>query len=190
MSPGFRTEVESWVEKFIITEDNNILTLMKSTIRYSLLRIYLAAGTSMADNEQNAAIKAHIRRTNAGGSDPDDDAWDTRIIYHSARAALVATAPRPTTAVQAPAASGSAPSRPVRTTAASRAAARTAAAPPAATTGAGSATGASEGGTAADHTAAQDEADDQEEEVTGVAPAASVLTNTQMQQVISLLNSI
>jgi hypothetical protein len=100
------------------------------------------------------------------------------------------TTPRPTTTVQAPAASGSAPAGPVRTTAASRDAARSAAAPTAATTGAGSAIGASEGGAAADHTAAQDDADDQEVEVTGVTPATSIMTNTQMQQVISLLNSI
>jgi hypothetical protein len=70
----FRTDVESWIEQFIITEDNNILTLMQSTIRYSLLRLYLASGTSMAENVQNAAIKAHIRRTNATVSDPEEDA--------------------------------------------------------------------------------------------------------------------
>jgi hypothetical protein len=103
---------------------------------------------------------------------------------------LAAITPRPTTTVQAPVASGSAPTRPVRTTAASRAAARSDAAPTAATTGAGSAIGARKGGAAADHTAAQDDAEDKEEEVTGVAPAASTMTNTQMQQVISLLNSI
>jgi hypothetical protein len=67
--------VDSWIEQFIITEDNNILTLMQSTIKYCLLRLYLSSGTSMSDNEQNAAIKAHIRRTNATGSDPEDDAW-------------------------------------------------------------------------------------------------------------------
>jgi hypothetical protein len=75
------------VEQFIITKDNDILTLMHFTVQYCLLRLYLAAGTSMADNEQDAAIKAHVRRTNTGGSDPDDDAWDTRNIYHSVRMA-------------------------------------------------------------------------------------------------------
>jgi hypothetical protein len=62
------------IEQFLITEDNNILTLMQSTVRYCLLRRYLAAGTSMADNEQNDAIKAHVRRASNGGSDHDDDA--------------------------------------------------------------------------------------------------------------------
>jgi hypothetical protein len=67
-------QVKSMIEQFIITEDKNILILMQSTVRYYLLRLYLAAGTSMADNEQNDAIKAHVRRSNNGGSDHDDDA--------------------------------------------------------------------------------------------------------------------
>jgi hypothetical protein len=33
----------------------------------------------------NSAIKAHIRRTTAGESDLDDDAMDTKSIYHAAR---------------------------------------------------------------------------------------------------------
>jgi hypothetical protein len=50
-STWFWTEVKTMVEHFIITEDHNILTLMQSTVRYCLLHLYMAAGTSMADNE-------------------------------------------------------------------------------------------------------------------------------------------
>jgi hypothetical protein len=70
----FRLEVESMVEQFIVTEDNNILTLMQSTVRSCLLLLYMAASSTIADSEQNDAIKAHVRRTNRGGSDPEDDA--------------------------------------------------------------------------------------------------------------------
>jgi hypothetical protein len=80
----FRLEVESMVEQFIVTEDSNILTLMQSTVRYCLLRLNMTAGSTMADSEQNNAIKANVHRTNHGGSDPEDDAWSTRIIYQSA----------------------------------------------------------------------------------------------------------
>ena len=46
-----------------------------------------AANRPDAVKAVNAAIKAHIRHTKAGGSDLDDDAMDTRSIYHSARTA-------------------------------------------------------------------------------------------------------
>jgi hypothetical protein len=84
-STWFMQEVETMVEQFIITEDNNIITLMHSTVMYCLLRPYMAAGSTMADSEQNDAIVAHVPRMTTGCHDPEEDAWSTRSIYHSAR---------------------------------------------------------------------------------------------------------
>jgi hypothetical protein len=89
-----------------------------------------AANRPDDDKAVNAAIKAHIRRTKARGSDLDDDAMDTKRIYHSARTAAAA------------------------------------------------------------HTVAQDEPEDQDEDVMGVATTASVMTTSQIQQVRSLFHSI
>jgi hypothetical protein len=44
-STWFRQEVESMVEHFVIVEDNNILTLMQTTVKYCLLRLFLAGST-------------------------------------------------------------------------------------------------------------------------------------------------
>jgi hypothetical protein len=54
----FRQEIEIMVDSFIATEDTIILTLIQSTVRNCLLCLYMAAGTTMADTEQNDAIKA------------------------------------------------------------------------------------------------------------------------------------
>jgi hypothetical protein len=77
----FRQEIEIMVDSFIATEDTNILTLMQRTVMNCLLRLYMAAGTTMADAEQNDAIKVHVRRTASDGNDPDEDVWSTRSIY-------------------------------------------------------------------------------------------------------------
>jgi hypothetical protein len=170
----FRSEVETMIEQFV---------------RYCLLRLYMAVGTSMADNEQTDAIKAHVRHANNGGSDPEDDARSTRSIYHSARSVPAATTSRPTTLAQVPTTSGSVlgqgrPTTAWRTT-------RAAAAPATAMAGGGSAVGgASEGGAQADHTAAQADMEDQEEEVTNITPVASTMTNDKVEQILSLLASI
>jgi hypothetical protein len=69
----FKMEVETMVDSFIATKDTNILMLMQSTVMNCLLRLYMAAGTTMADAEQNDAIKAHLRRTASYGPDQDED---------------------------------------------------------------------------------------------------------------------
>jgi hypothetical protein len=77
----FRQKIEIMADSFNATEDTNILTLMQSTVRNCLLRLFMVAGTTMADAEHNDAIKAHVRRTASDGNDPDEDVWSTRSIY-------------------------------------------------------------------------------------------------------------
>jgi hypothetical protein len=84
-STWFRQEVEKKIEQFVTTEDQNILMLMLSTVCYCLLRLFLAAGSSLGDAEQNDAIKTHLHRAAANGQDPDKDSWSTRSIYASAK---------------------------------------------------------------------------------------------------------
>jgi hypothetical protein len=176
------------VEQYIATEDNNILPLMQSTVRYCLLNLYMAAGSNMADTEQNDAIKAHVRRTNHGGSDPDDDTWSTRSIYQSARSVAPTTTSRATAPAPALATSGSVPRG--RPTAASRAT-KTATAQAAGTAGGGSGIGgASDGGATADHTAGVVVMEDKEEEVIDITPAASTVSADRMEHIISLISSI
>ncbi len=185
-SVWFKGDIDPMIAQFIATEDNNILALMQSTVRYCLLRLYLAAGTAIPDSEQNEAIKAHVQRTNEG-SDLEDDGWSSRSIYQSARSTAGATASRPAAPTQGTAPSASTRER--RPTAASRAT-RAAAAQAAATTGGGSGVGgASEGGAQAEHTGAPMETEE-EEEVTDLTPGASTMTPERMEQVMSLIQSI
>jgi hypothetical protein len=70
---GSDKKIEIMADSFIATEDTNILTLMQSNVRNCLLCLYMVAGTTMADAEQNDAIKAHVRRTDSDGNEPDED---------------------------------------------------------------------------------------------------------------------
>jgi hypothetical protein len=99
----FQSMVEKRIEQFVATEDQNILLLMQSTVKYTLLRLYLSSSASLGDIEQNDAIRSHMRRS-AMSQDPDEDSWSSRSIYASARStASPAVTPRTPAVVARPA---------------------------------------------------------------------------------------
>ncbi len=187
----FQSEVEKRIEQFVATEDQNILLLMQNTVKYTLLRLYLASNASLGDVEQNEAIRTHMRRS-ARNQEPDDDSWASRSIYASARStATPAIVPRTPAVVSRPApaaprgrppgASGAASVRSTRATQA----AQPADAP-------GGSTGAEDisGTTARAETTAGAVEEDLEEQVSHGAPSTSTLTTEKSELVLSLLSAI
>jgi hypothetical protein len=191
-SPWFRQEVEKKIEQFVTTEDQNILMLMQNTVRYCLLRLYLAAGSSLGDAEQNDAIKTHLRRAAANGQDPDEDSWSTMSIY-----ALAMSTTAPSASAHIPLATArTAPARaargrpPTASGAASRATRAVAAQATAdGVAGSSGAEDASAGTARADATTGGVE-EDPEEEVTDAAASAFSQTQKRSEQVMSLLTTI
>jgi hypothetical protein len=193
----FRHEIQIIVDGFIATKDINILTLMQSTAKNCLLRLYMAAGTTMVDAEQNDAIKAHVRRTASDGNDLDEDVWSTQSIYQSARSVPASTTttavPRTSMSAQAPTTSG----RTLRgrltsaLQAASRASTRQTTAQATAEGGGGSGIG---GGSArtgqAEGTGVAQETEDHEDEVTGINPTTAALTQDHYEHMVTLLSQI
>jgi hypothetical protein len=185
------------VDSFIVTEDTNILTLMQSTVRNCLLRLYVAAGTTMADAEQNDAIKAHVRRTASDGNDLDEDVWSTRSIYQSARSVPASTTTtavlQPSVSVQALTTSGrTLRGRPTTAShAATGAGARQTTAQATAEGGGGSGIG---GGSAeaahAEGTGVAQETEDHEDEVTDINPPTAALTQDRYEHMVTLLSQI
>jgi hypothetical protein len=187
----FQSEVEKRIEQFVATEDQNILLLMQNTVKYTLLRLYLASNASLGDAEQNEAIRTHMRRS-ARNQEPDDDSWASRSIYASARSTATppivprtpAVVSRPAPAAprgRPPGASGAASVRSTRATQA----AQPADAP-------GGSTGAEDisGTTARAETTAGVVEEDLEEEVSHGAPSTSTLTTEKSELVLSLLSAI
>jgi hypothetical protein len=58
----FKEDVDANIAEFVAAEDANILLMMQSTVRYTLLRLYLAAGNG-GEVENNNAIKAHLHKS-------------------------------------------------------------------------------------------------------------------------------
>jgi hypothetical protein len=184
--------VEKRIEQFVATEDQNILLLMQSTVKYCLLRHYLSSCASLGDAEQNNVIRSHMRRSAIHSQDPDEDSWSSRRIYASARStASPAVTTRTPTAVTrlAPAGPGG---RPAGTSGAASARSTRATQAAQATDAPGGSTGAEEVSNAtarAEATAGVLE-EDVEEEVSNGAPSTTTLTPERSELVMSLLSAI
>ena len=68
----FQSEVERRIEQFVATEDQNILMLMQSTVKYTILRLYLSSNASLGGVEQKDAIRSRMRPS-ARSQDTDVD---------------------------------------------------------------------------------------------------------------------
>ena len=184
----FRTEVEAQIDQFVTTEDQNILMLMQSTMKYCLLRLYLSSNAGGVEVDHNEAIKLHL--INRADQDPDEATWSTHGIFASARSASVSTA-RTTTAGTRPAPTVVQPT--TRTAggsgAGSRVTTRTGAAVPReeATGGSGAAEQVSAATTRA---AAEAGTEDMDDEVNTMPATAVSITPERSQLVVNLLRAI
>ena len=181
----FQSEVEKRIEQFVATEDQNILLLMQNTVKYTIIRLYLASNALLGDVEQNEAIRYHMRRS-ARNQDPDEDSWSSRIYASARSTASPAVLPRTPAVLSRPApaaprgrpagASGAASARFTRATQAAQ--------PIDAPTGS---TGAEEisNTTARAETTAGVLEEEVEEEVSHGAPSTTTLTTERSELVLS-----
>jgi hypothetical protein len=188
----FQAEVEKRIEQFVATEDQNILLLMQSTVKYCLLRLYLSSSASLGDAEQNDAIRSHMRRSAIQSQDRDEDSWSSRSNYASARSsASPAVTTRTPTVVTRPEPAGPR-GRPVGTSGAASARSTRATQAAQVTDAPGGSTGAEEvsNATARAEANAGVLEEDVEEEVSNGAPSTTTMTPERSELVMSLLSAI
>jgi hypothetical protein len=188
----FQSDVEKRIEQFVATEDQNILLLMQSTVKYCILRLYLSSNSSMGDVEQNDAIRSYMRRSAIHSLDPDEDSWSSRSIYTSARSTASPTVTTRTPTVVARLAPAGPRGRPAGTSGAASARSTRATQAAQATDAPGGSTGAEEvsNATARAKATAGVVEEDVEEEVSNGAPSATTLTPERSELVMSLLSAI